>query len=690
MFSTRSGLIPVVRCLLLQAAVFFLFSLTMCGGGGGGESEKVTVSGVVAVGSDDAPLPGANCRFIDTDGQTGDLDLSEGDGGYQLHISPGVQGFIHCGPQTLPQLNLTTFVSTIGIGPGSRITNEAVSAATTVAADILRQEKNPNPLARKAQLLEAIADGQDRELELIVTLARRLYREMLSEQVDAIFCDNPSSDGGDGGGDGGGSGDGGVGGEAGDGADFSPLPRARCVFVVGEAFGAAQELRPAALADLLDNGQLDRPDLAAFADRVFEGLTETPAEIQAAFEAYFPNGLGDPLATLTDDAGRYFLPIPPNQAGYVRCTPENQPNLVLGAYVPGRQEGTTRHNLDVNPATTLFSSVIAPRLEAEVAAAQENFMEDIDGLETQLVLQPDGDLTGFQLGTDTTPDNADMGLVAFSATALFNAFYKNDLDVDFPMVLAELTESLRVDPDFLEVQGVPATEVQAVADLVNTSIDNTEGDLGTEIGAALAKGRLKVRVRDAADGSPIAGAVVDIVGGSGCSGCGTMTGSDGEVELTLAGLTETPTTQMVRVSGASGYPEESRSVPAVALVTMNVPIYLGDEVAPVVVSTAPPHGATDVPVTLDWISFTFDQSMEGGWRILGDDNWPWPDESKVYWSTDKKVFSISRENAGTPLPAHTTLTFVLNPPPIEEPDFRNPYDVVMETQTFSFTTGAGN
>lgn len=602
----RSGSVVLVRCLVLQLALFFLFTLTMCGGGGGSgkapDSEKVTISGVVNVGSDDDPLSDANCRFLDTGGQTHDVDVSERDGRYQLRISPDLEGFIYCSPQRFSNLNLTTFLSTIGIGSGSRITNEAVSPATTVTAEIIRQEKDPNPLARKAQLLEAIALGKDRDLVLIVTIARRLYQAMLTQQVDAIFCNDRVGDGGDGDGggdDGGGSGDGGVSGEAGDGADFSPLPGARCAFVVGEDFGSAVELHPAALADLLDDGQLDRPDLAVLADTVFDGLSESPEEIQAAFETHFPDSLGNPLATLTDYAGRYFLLIPPDQAGYVRCSPENQPNLVLGTYVPGRPEGMTLHDQDVNPATTLFSVVIAPRLEAGLGAAKENYLEDIEGLETKLVRQADGTLTGIQLGTDTTPANEDVGLVAFSATALFNAFYKNDLNANFPVALADMAAKLLVDSAFLEDQGIPIEEGQAVADLVNLSVDTTGAELGSDLDTAMSIGRLKVRVEDAGDGSPIAGAVVDIDGGIACQGCGSQTSSDGVIELTLSGLTEIPASQVVSVSGVPGYLDVSVNVPAVALVTLNVPVFMGDGSAPVVVATEPSDGATDMPVMLD-------------------------------------------------------------------------------------------
>lgn len=55
-----------------------------------------------------------------------------------------------------------------------------------------------------------------------------------------------------------------------------------------------------------------------------------------------------------------------------------------------------------------------------------------------------------------------------------------------------------------------------------------------------------------------------------------------------------------------------------------------------------------------------------------------------------EAYSSSPGAAGTPLPAHTALTFVLNSAPIEEPDFRNSSDVILETHSLTFTTGDGN
>ena len=86
-------------------------------------------------------------------------------------------------------------------------------------------------MARKLELLDAIENDEDPELRLLVDLGTRVYKAMLYKQLNVRF-------GGDDGVDGPGEGlGGGVGGDAGDGADFSPIPNARCEFVAMELEG---------------------------------------------------------------------------------------------------------------------------------------------------------------------------------------------------------------------------------------------------------------------------------------------------------------------------------------------------------------------------------------------------------------------------------------------------------------------
>jgi hypothetical protein len=555
----------------ILAAMALVFLLTACGGGGGGSNrgsnpDNVTIAGVVSDDSGTSPLAGASCRFIDTAGQERATDTGDQNGGFELSVPPGVTGYIYCGPPSLPSLHLTAFSSTQGYTSGDTKTDENVTPTQTIVADIIRYEDPVDPVARKAELI--LRAQSDPNLALVVTLAGRLFQAMLAQQVDSNFGDDRSGgDGGDGGGgDGGG---GGVGGDAGDGADFSPLVAAECAFVIDDDLANADPIYPAALADLLNNGELDRPDLAALADTVMSGLTEGPAEIRQAFEAWFPEGLGQELVTSTDDQGAYFLPVPANLPGYVRCIPKDSQNLKMGAYVPARPVGTDLLAQDVSPATTIFSTLIAPRLQGNLAATKENFLDDIQGLEVMLSGDnlPQGPLDGIALGN--LPANNEVGLVAFSATAVFNAFLKGDLDVDFTAAIADLADNLALTTEFLEAQGVPAAQAQETAALVNPAISDAEGQLGTTLAEALSTARIVVTVLDAADGSPIPDAVVDIVDGA----TGNATDSAGRVTLTLSDITLAATDIDLSVS-APDYVSSASTTQVVAFATVDLTVRL--------------------------------------------------------------------------------------------------------------------
>jgi hypothetical protein len=56
---------------------------------------------------------------------------------------------------------------------------------------------------------------------------------------------------------------------------------------------------------------------------VNEGLEFTSEEIKQAFRQVFPQGPGQSITTVTVDLGCYFLPIPANVEGYVRCKPKD-------------------------------------------------------------------------------------------------------------------------------------------------------------------------------------------------------------------------------------------------------------------------------------------------------------------------------------------------------------------------------
>jgi hypothetical protein len=563
------------RGLILMAAPLFLFALIACGGGGGGNSgsQKVTVTGVVDDGNNNV-VANASCSFVDSDGATlatGDCDQS---GRFQLRVSPDETGTIYCGPKRMTSLNLSTVVSTVGDAAGDTHSDENITPTTTVVTDIIRYENPPDLLTRKSQLI--LQAQSDPNLQLVVAMAGRLFRAMLANNVNTRFGGDHSGSNG-GGGDGGRGDSGGVGGDAGDGADFSPLVDARCAFVIEDDLGNAEALHPAALADFLADGKLDRPDLAALADEVSDGVTASADEIRQAFEATFPDGLGEALTDVTDENGEYFLPIPANLAGYVRCTPKDQDKLVLATYISGRAAGDVQDDQDVNPATTVFSTLVATQLQGDLTTTKQNFLDDIAGLSVLLSGDnlPQGPLDGITLGSP--PANDEVGLVAFSATALFDAFLKSNLDVDFPAAIDDLAANLAVEPTFLEGQGVGTAQAQVTAALVNSAISTAEGQLGTTLAAALGTARIEVTVIDAADGSAIPNAVVDIENGP----TGITTDSEGRATITLSGMPLAATDVTLTVSAEADYTPVSSTTQVVAFATVDLTFRLsapgGDE-----------------------------------------------------------------------------------------------------------------
>ncbi len=581
---------------LLGAMVLFVFA---CGGGGGGSngrssSDNVTITGTVTDGSGALPLSGAVCEFVDAASQQYDTDICDSSGAYELNVPPGLNGFIRCGPQSMPSLRLTSFSSTVGYAAGQNKGNENITPTTTVVADIIRHENPSDPEARKSELvLQAIHDPN---LAMVTAMAGRLFRAMVARQVNTQFGDD-RRDGDGRGGDGNGAGDGGVGGDAGDGADFSPLPGAECAFVLDD-FTSDEPVSLAAISDFLDDGVLNRPDLAALSSIVMNGVTQSSEEIRLAFEAWFPEGSLKTLSSVTDSQGSYFLPVPPNLPGYVRCTPQNRRKLFLGAYVPGRQAGERLMDQDVTPATTLFSTLIAPQFTSGLLGIRDNFLDDIEGLEVRLTGTnlPGGQLDQIRLGTDTQPADTEVGLAAFSAVALFNALHKNNLDVDFPAVIIDLYENLAVVPAFLEGQGLTAVQAQEVSSLVNTSISTAESDLGTMLESAFGTARVRITVLGA-DGGTFAGAVVDIENDLTCAGCGDVSDSNGQVVLTLSGVPEAATEIGITVSAEPDYGTVRITTNVAAFSTVDVTAQLSSTAGDLgTISGAVVDALTDTPL----------------------------------------------------------------------------------------------
>jgi hypothetical protein len=446
-------------------------------------------------------------------------------------------------------------------------------------ADIIESENPVDRLARRDELLNAIKNNEDPELSALVEASAKMFKAMYRKRLNVIFG------GGGEGGQNNGPGGGGVGGEAGDGADFSPIPNARCDFAL-KLDGAP--LFYAAFEDLRD-GKLDRPDLADIKDEMEEEIKDIKDELQAAFEEKFPGGVGEPYSDDAEDNGTYFLPIPPNVQGFVRCTPPSQPKLKLATLVPKLQENETRPDQDVKPQTTVFSSQIATELEGDLGAVKNNFLTETDELRVGYKRE-NGEITKIEVIDPKTfleneETDAGVGLVAFSATSLFNIFFQDEINVDYLAALDNFIANGEVDADFLhEKLGLPRAEAENAKNVVNESVTEAEKPkvLNIQLEEALTTARIKVTVTDQPvdeGGQGIPDVTIDITSDLGnvkCNNCGKKTDGDGKITLTL---TKVSTEEAIQIEVKATPPETAKfkatvrttEVVAFATVDLNIP-----------------------------------------------------------------------------------------------------------------------
>ncbi|MEN8244369.1 MAG: hypothetical protein ABFS43_05660, partial [Thermodesulfobacteriota bacterium] len=288
-------------------------------------------------------------------------------------------------------------------------------------------------------------------------------------------------------------------------------------------------------------------------------------------ERVFPGSIGDAYVAITDENGEYFLPVPPSVPGFVRCFPQDQEKLVLVTYVPARNEDEMVGGQAVTPATTVFSHKIASRLSDDIGTVKDNFLDDISGLGDVHIVKEGVAITGFELQGD--PADEDVGLVAFSATALFNILFKNGVNVDYLAALDDFVDNASVDSEFLEGHGIPPDKAAEWSDIVNDSNEETAEDLGSELESALSMSRINVTVTDTPGGNGIAGATVDSDSDLDCDGCGTKTNANGQMVLTFTGVPAEVTNVMVEVS-APGYLSKVETTEIAAFATIDLEVVM--------------------------------------------------------------------------------------------------------------------
>jgi len=104
---------------------------------------------------------------------------------------------------------------------------------------------------------------------------------------------------------------------------------------------------------------------------------------------------------------------------------------------------------------------------------------------------------------------------------------------------------------------------------------------------------------------------------------------------------------------------------------------------PVVVSTDPANGATDVPRDLKWITVTFSKPMYIYSSGVTSQNWTGGGDNYT-WSADAKVFSFSRKDPDTLLPPGTQVSIWLNLGELRV--FRDAEGNYLDTYYLYFTT----
>ncbi len=579
------------RVVLRSIQGLLVLTLGSCSGGsesGAGQpltsATAVTIAGKVDDGAPTSPLVNATCHFVESNGTQGAQASTDRNGEFHLLVLPERQGFLSCTPPGMLHLALSTFVSTMGKVAGETIPAgrlEEVSPRTTVIATLIAQEQPTNAPARKDALLAALAAG-DPTLTPLVDAAVVLFPPLQAAGMDVNFetaaadsaSEAPSASGG-------GteatasSPDGGASGAVSDGAEASPVPNAVCTFALqvdGEAFVAS------VLQDLFAHGRVTRPDLQRIAGQVNQALAGRTQAITTAFATRFPTGFGSPLQTVATGAdATYFLAVPAGLEGFVRCHPPAQDDLILATFVRARQAGEPLTGQDVTPAATMFSAHLAPTLLEDLPTTQANYLADIAGLQVGVV-QSNGTISRFNMLNVDKVRDVGVSWVAFAATSLYASLLKGALNADYLTAMQGLVVRGTVDPAQLaQHPGVSSQQAQAVADLVNVSINDAARQVGAVPQVVLSTAHIIVPVTAQGSGASLPGATVVLQSSTStlqCSNCPAVTNQNGVATLTLAGVPRDQAVTVTLTASSPRFAAKTVTTAILAVATVSVPITL--------------------------------------------------------------------------------------------------------------------
>ncbi|MEE8302505.1 MAG: hypothetical protein V3S24_08740 [Candidatus Tectomicrobia bacterium] len=303
----------------------------------------------------------------------------------------------------------------------------------------------------------------------------------------------------------------------------------------------------------------------------------------------FETFTGEVLAqAVADGTGQFQIELPVASQGFIQCTPPGLPQLVLRTFVStmdasaGETLPVTGREL-VSPATTLFSQQIADNLADDLDILKQNFLLDSLPLMIRTV-RTDGQLSSFVVEEPENVEEPTVGLSVFSATSLYNGFFQQDIDVDFPTALARLLVEQRVESDSLVELGLPTDQAEALGELVNNSIDGAAEafDLSEPppsdeppLEAALSAARLRVLVVQQQNDQPIPGAILEIADDETrlrCENCPVVTNDDGTAILRLQGVSSTQAQDISVVATVPDTTATRRTVSVIGLATVNVTI----------------------------------------------------------------------------------------------------------------------
>ena len=458
---------------------------------------------------------------------------------------------------------------------GDRIQlDENVNPESTVLAELIRQ--TPPSIRRNFETrLRVMVSRGEPNITLLIEVATRLYDVLRMSGINVDFATSEERDPT--------TYDGLIEGNVGNGLESSPIPRSICDFSLSLN---GDTLVTTVLSDLFDNGRLDRPDLQPIADQL---PIENPEAIPRALGELTPDGkIGRAIMTTADDEtsstpGYYQLPIPPHLSGFVRCRPPDFQELSLATFVPGRQPGDTISAQHVTPPTTVFSTHIANTLGVgeNLASTKQNFTDDTIGLSVAVVRENQM-ITDFNLIDHQNITNKEVGLVGFAATALYNIFLQNQIEIDYMKTLDDFINARAVDPDFLvNMFGISAAQADELAGIVNGAVDRAETVLSSNLEAALTTSRIRVRVTHMLDGTGIADADVTVMADDVvCSQCPETTDADGAVTLTLTGAPIGSPADIMVEAAATGFMTARIPTRVTAFSTVDADVSLSPQSTP--------------------------------------------------------------------------------------------------------------